>query len=262
MSVSYDYYRCLEEKYCRLWKEYEDMKLGDRLDDLGSFEKRYEVISDSVDTIPSAGRYDRFFYQEFRKTKKYRPSKKLLSKIPNTSNAFYEYNYKDGKIVFVRIFRNSRDGRSVLPVSNCSFVFENGSANVFAISKKLELIRLIEPEDHKTSYLCIMPPSFGSPCMEQFVVPDEGEEYDFFFIQQGLCYRLHYSKGMKVQFRDSKFVEVQEGKKVDEESLQRYEKGGYQKVIIPKWPFFDPVEDAKSMEDAFSRFFGMYLGEI
>ncbi len=76
MPVTYDYYRYLEEKYCRFLKEYEDMRLGDMLDDLGSFEKKYEVISDSVDTIPSAGRYDRFFYQEFRKTKRYRPSEK------------------------------------------------------------------------------------------------------------------------------------------------------------------------------------------
>ena len=136
----------------------------------------------------------------------------MLSKIPDTSNAFYEYNYKDGKIVFVRILRNSKDGKYMIPVSNCSFVLGNGSANVFAISKKLEEIHLVEPLEHKTSYLCFMPPLFGSPCLEQFVVPDEGDDYDYFLIQDGLCYRIHYSKGMKRQYRDSKFVEVQEGK--------------------------------------------------
>lgn len=183
----------------------------------------------------------------------------MLSKIPDTSNAFYEYNYKDGKIVFVRILRNSKDGKYMIPVSNCSFVLGNGSANVFAISKKLEEIHLVEPLEHKTSYLCFMPPLFGSPCLEQFVVPDEGDDYDYFLIQDGLCYRIHYSKGMKRQYRDSKFVEVQEGRKVDEEKVQRYDKGGYQRVIIPKWPFLNLAEDAKNMEDAFSRFFSLYL---
>ena len=43
--------------------------------------------------------------------------------------------------------------------------------------------------------------------------------------------------------------------------MQRYEKGGYQRVIIPKCPFLNLAEDAKNMEDAFSRFFSLYLGK-
>ena len=177
MAVDYDYYRKLEEEYYALFKKYDDMKLGDKLQELKPFEKRYEVIPKYVKFAPHAGRYDHFFYQGLGK-RKYKPAKKLFPELPNVTNDVYEYNYKNDKIVFVRGWEYSVDDEELWCATSCYCITNEGYVRVNERTKVTEEIFLIEKQEHSTEYLCLWRPLLGTPTFTQFIVPDEGDYYD------------------------------------------------------------------------------------
>lgn len=264
MAVDYDYYRKLEEEYYALFKKYDDMKLGDKLQELKPFEKRYEVIPKYVKFAPHAGRYDHFFYQGLGK-RKYKPAKKLFPELPNVTNDVYEYNYKNDKIVFVRGWEYSVDDEELWCATSCYCITNEGYVRVNERTKVTEEIFLIEKQEHSTEYLCLWRPLLGTPTFTQFIVPDEGDYYDEYRVGLNDCIHTRYFSDDRIDYQDSKFVEVQEGEKADEESHCFSEANGYQKVIVPERsssPSEADIATAKVIQKFLNSFFDKYKGLI
>ena len=230
MPVTYEYYRKLSEESEAFAKKYADMKLWDKYEELKPYDKLYEPVSDSVRFAPQLGRYDRFFHP-FEGRKKYHPSRKLFSELPMTNQRAYEYDYKDGQIVCVRIGQRVDLKKNIFSLAHCChFIFPDVSVQVDLKLKVLDYIRLIKRLDHSTRYLSVTPRSeFFAPRIEEFIVYDDGQGFDFYENHYGLCCHQHCNKKEYIDCEDSKYIVVSEASE-DETIIRMMESVGFQRI--------------------------------